>query len=173
MCHIHSLDTGQKIIIRDQMLTLALFVGGKNALLKILELIRHTSPHPLVSKTPILRFPKGRIVWNKNIHRDNLTLLSSQMGVRTLEDQNLMAPKEHKSHKNVSNMLRAIGNLAVTIIINGEDEGSGFQISAFEMPNSETTLMNPLFEVLFFCPVNIVKKILNFEEREINEDKSV
>jgi len=138
----------------------------KNSFLKLLETIKKTTPNPLLSKTSLLRFPKGIIKWNKTIHRDNLTLLSIQMKNRSEENQNLMAPKDHKTYKNVTNMLRALGTLTFTVIMNTETDGKGFEVKAFDMPDENTTLMNPFFEILFFCPVNTTKKLLNFEEKE-------
>lgn len=170
MCRFHQLNSAEKILLRDQLLAYAASIGGKNSFLKLLETIRKTHPHPLISKTSLLRFPKGIIKWNKNVHRDNLGLLSIQMNNRSEENQNLMAPKDHRTYKNVTNMLRALGTLTFTIIMNHEAEGKGFEIKAFEMPDEETTLMNPFFEILFFCPLNTTKKLLNFEEKENSDD---
>jgi len=166
MCRFHQVNKDEKILLRDQLLAYAASVGGKNSFLKLLETIKKTTPNPLLSKTSLLRFPKGIIKWNKTIHRDNLTLLSIQMKNRSEENQNLMAPKEHKTYKNVTNMLRALGTLTFTVIMNTEADGKGFEVKAFEMPDENTTLMNPFFEILFFCPVNTTKKLLNFEEKE-------
>jgi hypothetical protein len=166
MCRFNQLDTAAKILLRDQLLSYAASIGGKNSFLKLLETIRKTTPNPLISKTALMRFPKGVMKWNKNIHRDNLTLLSTQMNARSETDQNLMAPKEHKSYKNVTNMLRALGTLTFTVIMNSGADGKGFEVKAFEMPDKKTTLLNPLFEILFFCPLNTTKKLLNFEEKE-------
>lgn len=162
MCHFHKLSDAQKILLRDQLLSYAALIGGKNSLLKLLETIRKTSPHPLISKTALLRFPKGLIKWNKNVHRDNLSLLSSRMNARTDENQNLMAAKEDKSYKNVANMLRSLGPLTFTVAMNKEEDGTGFSFKAFEIVDSDTTLMTPMFEIFFFCSVSITKKILNF-----------
>ncbi|OYZ55869.1 MAG: hypothetical protein B7Y17_07355, partial [Sulfuricurvum sp. 24-42-5] len=137
-------------------------IGGKNALLKLLETIRNTSPHPLISKTALLRFPKGLIKWNKNVHRDNLSLLSSRMNARTDENPNLMVSKEDKSYKNVANMLRSLGPLTFTVAMNKEEDGLGFNFKAFEIVDSDTTLMTPMFELFFFCSVSITKKIINY-----------
>lgn len=162
MCHFHKLSNDEKILLRDQLLSYAALIGGKNSLLKLLETIRKTSPHPLISKTALLRFPKGLIKWNKNVHRDNLSLLSSRMNARTDENQNLMAAKEDKSYKNVANMLRSLGPLAFTVAMNNESDGTGFNFKAFEIVDSDTTLMTPMFEIFFFCSVSVTKKILNF-----------
>lgn len=162
MCRFHQLDDTAKIILRDQLLALANSIGGKNSFLKLLETIRKTSPHPLISKTSFLRFPKGMIKWNKNVHRDNLALLSTRMNARTDENQNLMVSSEDKSYKDVINMLRSLGPLTFIATMNNEQDGKGFSIKAFEIIDENTTLLNPLFEILFFCQVNIAKKLLNF-----------
>jgi hypothetical protein len=169
VCHFHKLSNDEKILLRDQLLAYAALIGGKNSLLKLLETIRKTSPHPLISKTALLRFPKGLIKWNKNVHRDNLSLLSMRMNARTDEDQNLMTSKEDKSYKNVANMLRSLGPLTFTVAMNKEEDGTGFSFKAFEIVDSDTTLMTPMFELFFFCSVSISKKILNFNP-EINDD---
>lgn len=166
MCRFNQINNDEKILLHDQLLAYAAAVGGKNSFLKLIETIKKTTPNPLLSKTSLLRFPKGIIKWNKSIHRDNLTLLSIQMKNRSEENQNLMAPKEHRTYKDVTNMLRALGTLSFTVIMNTEADGKGFEIKAFDMPDGETTLMNPFFEIIFFCPVNTTKKLLNFEEKE-------
>lgn len=162
MCHFHKLSDAEKTLLRDQLLSYAALIGGKNSLLKLLETIRRTSPHPLISKTSLLRFPKGLIKWNKNIHRDNLTLLSTRMNARTDENQNLMASKEDKSYKNVANMLRSLGPITFTVAMNTEADGTGFTFKAFDIIDSDTTHMNAMFEIFFFCSVSVTKKLLNF-----------
>lgn len=84
------------------------------------------------------------------------------MNARTDENQNLMAAKEDKSYKNVANMLRSLGPLTFTVAMNKEEDGTGFSFKAFEIVDSDTTLMTPMFEIFFFCSVSITKKILNF-----------
>ena len=146
-----------------------------NSFLKLLETIKNTSPHPLISKSSLLRFPKGLIKWNKNVHRDNLTILSTRMNARTEENQNLMVSKEDKSYKNVVNMLRSLGPLNFTVAMNNESDGKGFTFKAFDIIDEDTTVMNPIFEIFFFCPVNVTKKVLNFnplstQESEIDDE---
>lgn len=164
MCHIHQLSSADKILLRDQLLAYAANMGGKNSFLKLLETIKKTSPHPLISKSSLLRFPKGVIKWNKNVHRDNLALLSTRMNARTDENLNLMGGKEDKNFKNVTNMLRSLGPLTFTISMNNESDGKGFSFKAFDIIDEETTLMNPIFEIFFFCPLNVTKKILNYTD---------
>lgn len=169
MCRLHQLSADEKILLRDQLLAYAGTIGGKNSFLKLLETIRSTSPHPLVSKTPLLRFPKGLIKWSKNVHRDNLTLLSTRMNARTPENQNLLLPKEHPAYKNVMNMLRSLGPLTFTVAMNNESDGAGFTFKAFTIVDEETTLLDPVFEILFFCPVAAVKKLLSFTAKPASD----
>lgn len=174
MCRFHQLASADKILLRDQLLAYAALIGGKNSFLKLLETIKNTSPHPLISKSSLLRFPKGLIKWNKNVHRDNLTILSTRMNARTEENQNLMVSKEDKSYKNVVNMLRSLGPLNFTVAMNNESDGKGFTFKAFDIIDEDTTVMNPIFEIFFFCPVNVTKKVLNFnplspQESEIDD----
>lgn len=172
VCHFHKLSDDEKILLRDQLLAYAALIGGKNSLLKLLETIRNTSPHPLISKTALLRFPKGLIKWSKNVHRDNLSLLSMRMNARTEENPNLMVSKEDKSYKNVANMLRSLGPLTFTVAMNKEEDGKGFTFKAFEIVDSDTTVMDSMFELFFFCSVSITKKILNFNLSAIEEETS-
>lgn len=166
MCHFLQLSSIEKLALRDQILSYAAHVGGKNSFLKILETIKRTSPHPLISKSSNLHFQKGIIRWNKTIHRDTLALLSQRLNGRTQENQNLMVPPTAKEYKNVTNMLRTLSPLGFTITMSNDAEGKGFSFKGFEIIDDETTIINPIFELLFFCPVNIVKKLLNFTEKE-------
>ena len=171
MCRFHQLASADKILLRDQLLAYAALIGGKNSFLKLLETIKNTSPHPLMSKNSLLRFPKGLIKWNKNVHRDNLTILGTRMNARTEENQNLMVSKEDKSYKNVINMLRSLGPLNFTVAMNSETDGKGFTFKAFDIIDEDTTVMNPIFEIFFFCPVNVTKKVLNFTDSHTDAEE--
>ncbi|MDD5360137.1 MAG: hypothetical protein PHI02_07695 [Sulfurovaceae bacterium] len=165
MAHfLQKLDDKDKVALRDELLVFADIVGGKNSFLKILESIRHSSPHPLVSKDPILRFVGGYIKWNKNVHKNNLMLLSIRMNARSDEVQNLMPTKEDKSYKNSSNMLRSLSPLTFEVVLNKEPEKTVFSFKMFDIIDSQTTNMNKIFEVIFFSPINMVKKLINLED---------
>jgi hypothetical protein len=172
MCPFHHLSSAEKSALRDQLLGYAAAVGGKNAFLKLLETIKRTSPHPLISKTPYLRFPKGVIKWNKTLHRDTLATLSHRLNARQVENQNLMVPSTSKEYKNVTNMLRTLAPLNFMVTMNSETDGAGFHFKGFEIINDETTLIDPIFELFFFCPVNVAKKLINFTDKETPEEET-
>ncbi|HQT37608.1 MAG: hypothetical protein B7Y30_05415, partial [Campylobacterales bacterium 16-40-21] len=115
---------------------------------------------------------KGLIKWSKNVHRDNLSLLSMRMNARTKENPNLMVSKEDKSYKNVANMLRSLGPLTFTVAMNKEEDGTGFTFKAFDIIDSDTTVMDSMFELFFFCSVSITKKILNFNPSSTEDTDS-
>lgn len=168
MAHfLEKLEDKDKIALRDELLVFADIVGGKNSFLKILESIRHSSPHPLVSKDPILRFVGGYIKWNKNVHKNNLMLLSIRMNVRSDEVQNLMPEKSDKSYRNSFNMLRSLSPLTFEVVLNKDPQKTVFNFKMFDIIDNETTNMNKIFEIIFFSPINMVKKLLSFEDKEI------
>lgn len=167
MCHLHHLNSDQKTLLRDQLLIYANAMGGKNSFLKLLETIRHASPNALISKTANVRFSNGIVRWNKTIHRDTLALLNTRLNLRTKDNTNLMAPTTDKSYKNVVNMLKTLSPLGFVVTMDKETDGSGFGFKAFEIIDDTATVMNPIFETIFFCPVAVVKKFLNFTPKEI------
>ncbi len=166
MCHLHHLDIAQKTQLREQLLTYANAMGGKNSFLKLLETIRHTSPNALISKTANVRFANGIVRWNKTIHRDTLAILNTRLNIRTKDNTNLMTTTADKSYKNVTNMLKTLSPLGFVVTMDKETDGRGFGFKAFDIIDDNTTLMNPIFETIFFCPVAVVKKFLNFTPKE-------
>lgn len=141
-------------------------MGGINPFLTLLETIRNTSPHPLTSKKTVLEFQSGLMKWNKQIYRDNLIMLSIRMNARTENSANLMPMLEDKTYKNVSNMLRSLSPLTITVVLGLESSEVLFKTKAFRIIDKNTTELEPLFEILFFTPMITAKKLVNlaFEE---------
>ncbi len=147
--------------LEQQINSYAIAMGGKNAFLKLLEAIRNASPHPLVSKKTALEFSGGLMKWNKQIHRNNLSMLSIQMNARTEDNANLMPSRDNKSYKNISNMLRTLSPLSVSVALNSDKTTAIFETKAFKIIDTDTTVMEPLFELLFFAPISVAKKLIN------------
>lgn len=158
---IKHLSQESKEELEHQINNYVIAIGGKNAFLKLLETIRNTSPHPLVSKKTVLEFSGGLMKWNKQIHRNNLSMLSIQMNARTEDNPNLMPNRDHKSYKNISNMLRTISPLSVSVTLNSDKTNIIFETKAFKIVDADTTTMEPFFELLFFSPISATKKLIN------------
>ncbi|MDD5406915.1 MAG: hypothetical protein PHE73_08275 [Sulfurovaceae bacterium] len=158
---INQLSQESKNELKQKLDSYATAMGGKNAFLKLLEAIRNTSPHPLVSKKTALEFSGGLMKWNKQIHRNNLSMLSVQMNERTEDNANLMPERDHKSYKNISNMLRTLSPLTISVAMNSDKSKVIFEEKAFKIVDADTTIMEPFFELLFFAPISLTKKLIN------------
>ncbi|MEA1918286.1 MAG: hypothetical protein U9N52_00455 [Campylobacterota bacterium] len=164
MCDFNNLDDAAKANYHQQLNEYAEAFGGRNFFLQLLEAIRKTKPHPLMAKNCQFRFSRGGIKWGKVIFQDKLTLL---MNIRLNESENgtLLPDKEDKSYKKVMNLLRTLGPIEFEVIPKHLKDGDGFTMKAFEIIDENTTRLNPIFDAIFFCSVDTIKKVLNYEPK--------
>jgi hypothetical protein len=164
MCDFNNLDDELKAKYHELLLKHANEFGGKNFFLQLLESIRKTKPHPLMAKNSEFKFSRGSVKWNKVIFKDKLTLL---LNIRTNESKNgtLLPEKEDKSYKKVMNLLRTLGPIEFHVIPKHLKDGDGFTMKPFDIIDENTTLLNPIFDAIFFCSVETIKKILNYEAK--------
>lgn len=163
MCDFNKLDTITKQKYHEELLKCANAFGGKNFFLQLLEAIRATKPHPLTAKNSQFRFPLGKIEWNKVIFQDKLSLL---LKVRLSENENLLITKDEKSHKNVLNLVRTLKPIEFIIKPKNSKDGEGFTIHPFDVIDEKTTHLNLVFDAIFFCAIDSVKRALNYEPKE-------
>lgn len=164
MCDFSNLDETQKQAYHEKLLHCANRFGGKNFFLQLLEAIRETKPHPLTAKNSEFAFPLGSIKWNKVIFNDKLQLL---LKVRLGESKrgNLLPEETDKSYKKVLNLVRTLKPVVFTVKPECKEDGSGFFFQPFEVIDEHTTRLNPVFDALFFCSIDTVKKVLNYEPK--------
>lgn len=164
MCDFNSLDDATKLSFHRELLRAADAFGGQNFFLQLLEAIRKTKPHPLSAKSCEFKFSRGKISWNKVIFNDKINLL---LKVRLDESEtgNLLPNEEDKSYKKVMNLLRTLGPIEFNFYPKNRSDGEGFTLSAFERVDATTTRLNPLFDAVFFCAVESVKKALTYEPK--------
>ncbi|MEA3523376.1 MAG: hypothetical protein U9R50_10400 [Campylobacterota bacterium] len=162
MCDFNNLDDALKAQYHQQLLEYANAFGGKNFFLQLLEVIRKTKPHPLIAKNSEFRFSRGTVKWGKVIFKDKLTLL---LDIRVNESKNgtLLPDKEDKKYKKVMNLLRTLGPIEFEVMPKHLKDGDGFTIKPFEIIDENTTRLNPIFDAIFFCSVDTIKKVLNYE----------
>lgn len=162
MCDFNNLDDASKEAYHKQLSECARAFGGTNFFLQLLEAIRKAKPHPLMAKHSEFTFSHGTIKWNKVIFKDKLSLL---MKVRVNESKNgnLLPAKEDPSYKNVMNLLRTLHPVEFKVVPKNRDDGEGFTVHPFDEVNTYTTRLNPLFDALFFCSIDTIKKLLNYE----------
>ena len=132
--------------------------GGKNHFLSLIESLRKSHPNPLMSKDASFSYEKGTVKWEKVIFKEKVILLIDIIN-RSNEDYNLMPNEKIKGYKTIRNLLRTIGPMKFVVSPKNTKDGKGFSISPIEIIDSKTCRLNFMFEVLFFLPVSLVKKI--------------
>lgn len=158
------LSEDEKIRQHQQLLECANNFGGKNFFLHLLEAIRENKPHPLTAKTAQYSMEFGTIKWNKVIFDDKLQLLLKARKKESKQN-NFLPPKEAKEYKKILNIVRALKPIVFRVKPTKKDTGAGFFFQAFDVIDENTTKLNPLFDALFFCSIDTVKKVLNYEIR--------
>ena len=162
MCNFDDLNESGKKQAHEDLMTYVNAFGGANFFLQFLEAIRKSKPHPLMAKNSNFRSPTGTIGWNKVIFKDKLDLL---MSIRKSERKkgNLLPDKHDKNYKNIHNLLRTL--YPIEFVIKPKDEGAGkeFTIQAFNIINDDITLLNPIFDAIFFCSIETTKKVINYK----------
>lgn len=164
MCDFHTLTDEEKKLYHDKLLQCAENFGGKNFFLQLLEAIRETKPHPLVAGNTQFDMELGTIKWNKVIFNDKLQLLLKAR-VNESKQDNLLPAKEEKGYKKVLNLVRTLKPIVFHVKPAHKEDGPGFFFQPFNVIDENRTKLNPVFDALFFCSVNTVKKILNYEPK--------
>jgi len=161
MCDFNKMDDAAKAAYHRQLTKCAESFGGTNFFLQLLEAIRKSKPHPLMAKHMEFRFSRGIVMWNKVIFKDKLTLLM-KVRAEAGEEGNLLPAEEDKNFKKVMNLLRTLQPIEFEVRPKNQNDGEGFKVHAFDIVDKKTTRLNPLFDALFFCSVDTVKKALSY-----------
>ena len=159
MLNYDSLSTDEKLDIRGRLLECATSLGGKNYFLSMVEAMRSSYQHPLMSKESTFRFDKGVVKWQKVIFKEKVDLLIL-LARDEQKTNNLMPDKTEKKYKTVMNLLRAIGPMKFEAKPKNSKDGDGFIFNAIDVIDNKTCRLNSIFEIVFFVPLQIVKKIL-------------
>jgi len=164
MCNFNTLSDEEKLQHHQTLLQCANNFGGKNFFLQLLEAIRESKPHPLVNANMSFNIELGTITWNKVIFNDKLQLLLQARKNETVQD-NLLPNLEEKNYKKILNVVRTLKPIVFHVKPANVEDGSGFFLQPFDIIDENKTKLNPLFDALFFCSVDTVKKLLNYEPK--------
>jgi len=165
MCDFNNLDDAAKQAYHEQLTAAADALGGQNYFLQLLEAIRKTKPHPLVAKNSEFKFSRGAVYWDKVIFHDKITLLL-KVRIKESERGNLLPEKNDSSYKKVLNLVRTLKPITFDVKPKNLKDGDGFRMQAFDIIDENTTRLNPLFDGIFFCSIDTVKKVLNYEAKK-------
>jgi hypothetical protein len=164
MCDFNALTDEEKVLHHQKLLDCANAFGGKNFFLKLLEAIRETKPHPLIAGNSEFNIEPGTITWNKVIFNDKLQLLLKAR-VNESKQDNFLPAKDEKNFKKVLNVVRTLKPIVFHVKPANKEDGSGFFFQPFDVIDENRTKLNPIFDALFFCSVDTVKKVLNYEPK--------
>lgn len=164
MCDFNSLSDEEKQLHHETLLECATNFGGKNFFFHLLEAIRETKPHPLTSRNMAFDIELGSITWNKVIFNDKLQLLLKARKKESKQD-NLLPEKDEKNYKKILNVVRTLKPIVFRVTPANPKDGKRFFFQAFDIIDENKTKLNPLFDALFFCSVDTVKKLLNYEAK--------
>jgi len=172
MINYNSLDDLTKQKLKEEIINCALKIGGKNHFLSLIEEIREESVHPLLSKDTSFRFSYGQVKWGKVIFKDKVDLLIKITKDRA-NNENLMLKKGDKNYKTIMNFLRTLGPIIFEVNPKNKKDGDGFNLNAFDIIDENTSHLNFMFDVVFFLPIYIVKKLFNGPINKKNNNSSV
>lgn len=158
------MSSEEKGIYHKKILGYANNFGGKNFFLNLLEAIRETKPHPLISADSKFEIDLGTIKWNKVIFNDKLQLLLKAR-VNESEQDNFLPNIKDKKYKKILNVVRTLKPIVFQITPRDTTVGKGFFIQPFDVIDKDKTKLNPIFDAIFFCSVDSIKKALNYEAK--------
>ena len=164
MCDFNLLSDEEKELQHLKLLECATNFGGKNFFLHLLEAIRETKPHPLTAGNMAFDIELGGITWNKVIFNDKLQVLLKARKNESNQD-NLLPQKNEKNYKKILNVVRTLKPVVFQVKPANPEDGSGFYFQAFDMIDENKTKLNPIFDALFFCSVDTIKKVLNYSPK--------
>ena len=165
MCDFNTLTDEEKKLYHEKLLECANNFGGKNFFLHLLEAIRETKPHPLTSGNSQFNIELGTIKWNKVIFNDKLQLLLKAR-VKESSQDNFLPDPNAKNYKKILNVVRTLKPIVFHVKPVIKEDGPGFFFQPFDLIREDKVKLNPIFDAVFFCSVDTVKKALNYEPKD-------
>ncbi len=160
--HFKDLTQAQKEALHTEILSHATDLGGKNFLLQLIEDVKRTQESPLISKEKHFSFSKGFVTWNKVIFPETFDLLLTAIITQEREGDMFKGLKE-RDQKRVTNMLKTLKPIVLTIKPKNIKDGKGFTIPIIDSSDSEKTEISLIFKLLFFYNIDFAKKALAFQ----------
>jgi hypothetical protein len=162
MCDFNNLTDEEKLHYHNLLLTCANNYGGVNFFLQLIETLREKHPHPLISRHQDFLFEHGDIRWGKTIFNDKVQLLK-ELRIKRAGEKSFLPEKEDKKYKKIFNLIRTLEPITFSVRPKFRDDGEGFDFKVFDSKEDGVIALNPIFDALFFCSVDTVKKLLTYK----------
>ncbi len=156
------LSKEEKEALHAELVSHATKLGGKNFLLQLIEDVKRTQESPLVNKDKHFSFSKGFVTWNKAIYKETFDLLLTAIITQEREGDVLKGLKE-RDQKRVTNMLKTLKPIVLTIKPKNVKEGEGFSLPIIDTSDAQKTKISLMFKILFFHNIEFAKKALGYK----------
>jgi hypothetical protein len=163
--NFNTLDTKTKALVHTELKEFSQNLGGINFLLQLIEDIKKEKTHPLLNKTSIYHFSKGKVSWNKKIYKDTLELLLTTIKEEEKENYSLNNYKA-KVQKSTVNMKKALKPVILKIEGKEESEDNYFNLNIIDSKNEDHIKISFFFKIIFFYNVSFAKEALNYKAEE-------
>ena len=167
MCNFNNLTDEEKLYYHQLLLTTANNYGGVNLFLQLVETLRDANTHPLCSRHRDFLFEYGDVRWTKVIFNDKVQLIQRVRDEISKQEnnpnRNFLPDETSKDYKRILNLLRTFSPIMFSVRPALRDNGEGFDFPAFDKIDDKITRINPIFDAMFFCSVERVKRILNYK----------
>ncbi len=161
--NFNDLTTDEKENLHNELLNNAQSIGGKNFFLGMIEDIKLSKPNPLLNKTGIYHYGGGRIIWEKSIYKDTLTLLFDSLR-KFEQDGSLVKGLNPRKHKTTTNMMKTLKPINIRVAPKNQKIGDGFSFPIFDKIDGENSTVSMMFKIIFFYNIDFAKKILSFKK---------
>ena len=154
------LSIQNKLKLQQQLINEIEKFGSINSFLKLLENIRASTPHPLISSPAKFNGESGFIQWNKTIFKDKLIVLSQ---IFNSKNKNILPNEKEKNYKKYLNVSKTLSPILFIVKPKLRDLGDGFEFGVFDYENDIAVNISFIFQVVFFMKLIEVKQILNYK----------
>jgi hypothetical protein len=165
--NFNKLPVATKQEIHKIMLADAMRFGGKNFFLQLIEEIKAAKPHPLLNKSCVFYYSKGKISWDKAIFKENLTLLFHAIEKED-KDGDILGGLEPKIYKLTLNMIKALKPISMVITPKDTQVSEVIELKLFDVVDENNVKINPLVKALFVYSIEFTKQALSYEIRELS-----
>lgn len=160
--NFHKLDTQIKQKLHKDLLSNAMSIGGKNIFLQMIEDLRKIEEEPLINKTRVISYAKGKIKWDKTIYKETYELLLEVIN----KEDNLLDGLTHKKQKNVINMLKTLNPLTFIVKPKNQNDGVGFTFKIIDSSDKGNSKIDMMFKIIFLYKIEFAKQVLKYEIKD-------
>lgn len=155
------LSIEEKKQINELLTKYADSIGGINFFLQLLDDIKKEATFPLLNKSNVYHFSKGKVSWSKAIYKDTKLLLHNYLKNMD-KDEKYLSTVKPKEKKNIDNMMRTLKPVEIKVKSkNNSDEGFSFNL--IDITDEKNVKVSLSYKIIFFYGKDFAKQALSFK----------